>query len=489
MSDVKVALAHSPERQRALFGYAVSDAKVFQMVHASFETLGPIWVNAYLAKLWNAMLAYRKASQERHPTVAEIQTSPEVIGDDALTQKRTLQELDMALKARVDFDYNVLESDLIEWRRFVLLKTEVTEIARLYNRSDIDSAGKTVEKLASALELLNNSKVNRLEPSAVRLFGEEEDRQKDLPWALSYGVSFLDECTGGILPRSLIVIGGKTGYGKTQLITRVAEANAQAGKRVTLLALEAEDREIERRLKYEYIVREAIKDGLNPIEWSYQDWRLCKLKEADKYESEATRHLLKALANMRTFYRNSGDFGVDEMERLVGRAAKESDLVILDHLHYVDVDGDNENTEYKRVVKKLRDLALNHGVPIVVIAHLRKTQGGRSAAIVPQLDDFHGTSDITKIATTVIAMGRPKDIEYSGVAGTRPYGIPTYLRLVKHRVEGARTWQTAIAFFQGSGYASQYAIGQLTDFDTKWEPYQKRPYWAVNGTVPILGAC
>jgi hypothetical protein len=103
------------------------------------------------------------------------------------------------------------------------------------------------------------------------------------------------------------------------------------------------------------------------------------------------------------------------------------------------------------------------------------------------LDDFHGTSDIVKIATTCIIIGKPHEVAYSGV---KPNGYPTFIRVVKHRLDGSRTWPTSINFFQPQTgtYAAEYAIGHLTAHDTKWDPLIPVPAWAKSASVSLIGA-
>ncbi len=57
------------------------------------------------------------------------------------------------------------------------------------------------------------------------------------------------------------MLGAKTGIGKTALATITALHNCQQGKRVHYFALEAEEREIERRMKFQIIADLYDQDG------------------------------------------------------------------------------------------------------------------------------------------------------------------------------------------------------------------------------------
>ena len=55
-----------------------------------------------------------------------------------------------------------------------------------------------------------------------RLLGERQERMDQRPHMLSFGVHFLDCSLKGILPTDLIILGAKTGHGKTALATLIA---------------------------------------------------------------------------------------------------------------------------------------------------------------------------------------------------------------------------------------------------------------------------
>jgi replicative DNA helicase len=88
------------------------------------------------------------------------------------------------------------------------------------------------------------------EKSSTRLDGERSERRRLGARALPYHHAFLDDYLRCIMPNDLILLGAETGAGKTELARHIGAANARNGKRVYYFALEAEDKEIERRTKY-----------------------------------------------------------------------------------------------------------------------------------------------------------------------------------------------------------------------------------------------
>lgn len=496
MAETKITLAQSPEQQQALFGYLLHDERLFEQVQSHMETVGNFsWLNPYLTRLWTAVTQHHETYGVM-PSMEEVATSPAILDQDPQIRKRMLRELDESVKARAAFGLEPLLADIRNWQRAVLIDKQVTEMARRYNTGDIQGAIQVIDRLSSRLETLAGV-ADSLLPSSERVETEKGDRISAED-RLRFGVTFLDESLGGIAPRDLIVVGARTGSGKTQLITRIASANE--GKRIALFALEAEMSEIERRAKYHlaYALAQAAGEDIKGVD--YDRYISNQAPQLDKHDDRATRLAKKQLAGLRTYYRVSGDFGVDELERKMVSAAKTSDLIILDHLHYVDIDGGkNEHTELAKVIKRIRDIALGYGVPIVVVAHLRKRMGADRSKLVPEIDDIHGASEISKVATSVITFG-PVEVEYASrppwegskdspkSAGKVVW--PTIFRVGKHRREGSRTRYAGITFFDPAKghYEGSYALGALRASDSEWLQLspERYPGWARSATILLL---
>jgi nucleoside-triphosphatase THEP1 len=281
--------------------------------------------------------------------------------------------------------------------------------------------------------------------------------------------------------KDLVLIGAKTGAGKSQLVTAIAKHVAGQGAVVDMFALEAEKHEIARRIKFSMMAEEYYADADKmPINGSirYGAWRRNKLNDVlGKYEKYAQGRFDNELSGLRVHYREDGIYDHDRLEKEIKAVASSTSLIIIDHIHYVDIDGENENAAYKRIIKTIRDLTLKHGVPIIVVAHLRKTQPFRDKALVPNSEDFHGTSDLTKIATTCILLGKAPP------AMDQPVHLrPTYMRVTKSRIEGDLSWMCALTEFdiRKNIYIPGYQLGMLQDSDSKFEMLKDgfMPYWA-----------
>ena len=225
-------------------------------------------------------------------------------------------------------------------------------------------------------------------PSALRLVGEREDRLANAKGILTFGVPYLDHALGGITRGDLVLLGAKSGVGKTSLATIISLANCQQGKRVHYFALEAEEREIERRMKFQILANLYYSTRRVRVPIRFQDWYNGRLDaELGPLEDEADRELATVLANLNTYYRTESFTSQDFREQFEA-ITKETDLVILDHFHYIDDDDKDENKSAKHSVKQIRDCVLRARKPVIIVAHVRKSDRRNDTLVPATLEDF-----------------------------------------------------------------------------------------------------
>jgi hypothetical protein len=314
--------------------------------------------------------------------------------------------------------------------------------------------------------------------SADRIKGERDERAELVRRALPFGIDFLDDILRGILPNHLILLGAETGAGKTQTAVRIATHLVSKGKRVHYFALEAEPKEIERRIKHGLL---ASADPGRAV--SYTDWYWgASMGELRFEEAEALR-------NLKTYYRGR-DFQGSDIDRLFLAIQSETDLIILDHLHYVDVDEENENRGYKRLMKNIRDGALGIGRPVIAVAHVRK-KDVRSRQLVPDMDAFHGSSDIGKIATHAFTLAPARS-----VPSEAPHIANTFASVPKDRMSGSTGYVALLRYDRNLGrFLDNYTLGRQSG--DEWKQLaalkEKKPRWAARhqtyqapNTAPLM---
>jgi KaiC/GvpD/RAD55 family RecA-like ATPase len=279
--------------------------------------------------------------------------------------------------------------------------------------------------------------------------------------SLPFGIPYLDCATGGILNDDLVIVTARTGSGKTEMATIIAQACLESGKTVSFFALEAYKGEIESRLMFK-ILAEAFFTQKNFRSFerypNYHDWRRGINNDlTQKFEEEATKEFEKKYVNLHTCYREN-NFTPDDFEKKIDEVWSFTDIIILDHLHYFDFDSDNENAAMKSCIKRIRVLSQSLRKPIILVAHLRKKDKFLKS-IVPDTEEIHGSSDIGKIATMIVSSSPAFDQSQSD-----KFIFPTYLRLCKNRDDSSRTRFVGLAGFniQKNTYEQNFALGKLS---------------------------
>lgn len=292
---------------------------------------------------------------------------------------------------------------------------------------------------------------------------------------LSFGVNYLDRALVGICKNDLIVITAPTGSGKTELVSKIAEANIMAKKRVLFFALEAEEDEILSRTTYRVATNIFWNEYTSlPNKFPrYSDWYHGTSDPGfRKYAELAKEKMAPYIERVNYIYRET-EFTIKNFMQTVGIHKDSTDLIIVDHLNYFDSDDTNEVRAVSEAMKGLRDTALIYGIPIILVCHMRK-KDNRSKKLVPDLDDIHGTSNIAKIATKVILVSKETDIE------KRPnkFLSPTYFRIGKHRVDGDVTRYVGLVNFniQKNDYEETFTLGALNYEETELKIIADKDY-------------
>jgi len=302
-----------------------------------------------------------------------------------------------------------------------------------------------------------------------------EKRTTDRKGSFDIGVSYVDEYSAGIFPDDLMLVGAATGVGKTTLVSMLTELAAAAGRRVFFFALEAAEAEIESKLFYRELAALCYRENVVPAEgMRFVDFRRGRCDWIpSKYIEKAEIEVEKRLEGVTTYYKGK-EFSTKDVHRLFLAHQDEADLFILDHVHYIDHDDSNENRALKDITKAIRDTALLMGKPVICVAHLRKKQAG-DKKLLPDVDDFHGSSDLVKIATKVLVVGRAWEQKPE-----KNYYSPTYMHIAKDRSAG-KCRQIALFNFDMRRwrYSKKYSLG-IAKGGTKFAPINitDRPAWA-----------
>lgn len=480
----------SEEQQAAILGHTLGDSTLLERLR-NYGVDNDWFVTNRMSNCWKLFDEFYQKFSRAPQTSAEVAEYCDNLGNDAAYKKSVEAALRLCETSAASHKSDVLDLKIITWVKARTIAARAKEVEAAFNKGDHDAASAIIEKAAIDLrriEVMGGVIGDDFKSAADRSKEESKDRAKQADRVLNYSIKYLDEALGGIIPNDLVLIGASSGTGKSDLARSIGEANAREGKRVSFFALEAEPGEMERRIKYSLMAHEYKRQhpGMSYGYINYLDWRMNRgtsHQELGKMEDWAQQKFDAELSNLKTYYRVREDFNTATLEKKILKVSDETDLFILDHLHYVDIDGRDEHSEMHNLVKKLRDLIILLEKPVIAVAHLRKN---REKRLVPDLDDFHGISSIQKIATTAIMLSRARNV----IAPTGG-GSPTYFRIAKCRLDGDRLYNVAVTYFdKGTGYYKDpYSLGVLNGAETKWVPSgTETPYWAKNATITDVSA-
>lgn len=282
---------------------------------------------------------------------------------------------------------------------------------------------------------------------------------------IPFGNDYLDDCLGGVYPDDLILIGAATGVGKTALAVNIAWSAAQrALDPVYLFALEAEAGEVAARIAF------GALSGRSGKSYDFGGWWRGRYKDLDAYWPQVQVEIETQLGRIRTLYKRKGDFTNHNLSQQLEEIPTDAKLVIVDHLHVVDSEQfSNPNSTQHKTVRMLRDFALDRSIPVVAISHLRKKQSAERQNLMPSIDDLHGTSELSKIATGVILVARDWDTPLDAGRSS------TFVQVAKDRRGRANGMVARLDFnTYGGFYLPGYSLGHI-----RWED-RKQGFVAVD---------
>lgn len=328
-------------------------------------------------------------------------------------------------------------------------------------------------------------------------YREEEDIRLNIKKAelCTYGINVLDDPLLAIARNELVIIGADTGQGKSELVLHIARYNAKQGKKVALFYLEGGHLEAIQRMKWRDICELYFRQRINNeyIDMDYRRWMFNELDKQkltelsaqvyEEYKEQYKDNLylfpIKTDFTLENFISGLLDFhslAYKKDNPFVMDSKYGIDLVIIDHLQYFSLDKeDNEITEITKILRTVKDLVDKSNFPIILVSHLRKKGKDRG---LPGVEDFYGSSNISKIATTaiIIAPDTKEDNLHNGV-------FPTYFRIVKSRI-GIRPNYAMKCNFNLTirDYDKDYKIVRLDNMGNILPElsYNQLPRWAIN---------
>lgn len=221
------------------------------------------------------------------------------------------------------------------------------------------------------------------------------------PPKLSTGLADLDKLIGFLRPKSMVVIAGRPGSGKTMLGLQVVNHVAIRGKGVGLIiSLEMGEEELTIRTiasqgGIDLRRMEEVK-CLEREEWDRIGIAASKIKGAELYLNDTPGLTMPAIRS----------------EALKLQREKGLDILMVDYLGLVGADGKTQNRgeAVGKISIAMKNLSKELGIPVLVLAQLNRNPASRPGK-KPQASDLRDSGQIEQDADAVILVHHDPDSE------------------------------------------------------------------------------
>jgi len=239
---------------------------------------------------------------------------------------------------------------------------------------------------------------------------KRERRELDVTTACKYGIKILDEYLGGILPSELVVIWAETWIGKSELAYIMGRENARRGKKVMLFELEWDISEIALR-DLQGQVNNKLQTPVKTVQYRFNI-----NKSIYPLEDKVLEDINPNIKNNLLVFNKLKIPTLSFLKQIIEKAKDNVDMIIIDHLHYIYLERDEELRQIGEIMRTLKTITDIIKKPIILISHLRK-KDNKMKERDPSVDDLYGSSNIGKEATTVLLLNkmRAADIHSIGI--------------------------------------------------------------------------
>ena len=220
-----------------------------------------------------------------------------------------------------------------------------------------------------------------------------------------FGINYLDKELRGIAKSDLILIGARSGAGKSTIANRIFQKNCEDGRSCALFSLENFNDDLyshDVMIEYKNLTKHY---SITPRMWQMNEFKVDyeALEKAEKIVEE--RYKGKYIINRQLGYNK------EKLKSDMVKACEDGkELIILDHIDYVDKDNPNADdisfmTDLMKTIRALQD---EYKVAVVALSHLRKPVY-KSTVIIPNENEFIGSSNKAKESTVVILIAPDDD--------------------------------------------------------------------------------
>ncbi len=323
------------------------------------------------------------------------------------------------------------------------IQTEVSEAGRVWDicqtalrklsSGEFDLTDKLIQALIAGntddTTITSAGDVTRETLDRIEAIIEARETGGDNPYSIPYGISVLDNITNGMQNQDLIIIGARTGEGKSafanQIIMNVS-VKTENPKTGLLISLEMDN------------VQNMIRMIANKT--GVENYKIAGGYIPDN-EWENLFDKATELSNGKILFGQCRDNKIDTVISTImkAKATHNIDYAVVDYLQLVWGDGKDIYSRVTDVAKKLKSTAKALDIPIIAPCQLsravtkdlsRSTKQDVMDNPIPRLSDLRSSGDIEQEAGTIIFIHAN---EFYQNAGDRPNEVEGELILAKSR--------------------------------------------------------
>lgn len=298
-------------------------------------------------------------------------------------------------------------------------------IKKAYDSDEKDALAYAESLIFSLAENERNSDLEQIDETLDVVLSKFETIQKDVSslQGLSTGFFALDDITNGLQKSDLIFVAARPGIGKTALTMNIAtHAAIEKNAKVAVFSLEMPKVQLVQRMLCSLAsvsMSKALKGELTAAEWTKLYGALKKLKSAGIYIDDSSLNTpAQILSKCRKIKREKG-----------------LDLVVIDYLQLMSGDSnknENRQQEISEISRKLKILAKELNVPVIVLSQLSRAVENRTGHR-PVLSDLRESGSIEQDADMVIFIHKKEMYDQASGKEIDNDNMSVELIIAKHR--------------------------------------------------------
>lgn len=279
------------------------------------------------------------------------------------------------------------------------------ELASVGGKISNGFTGETVDLInftTREVERISNQSVSQAVVTDLASACDQVMEQEVSGW--STGFPTLDKATGGWKPGEVTILAARPGMGKTAFALTLAEHACKMEKRVLFISYEMKVGGLAARLACAEIRRRGGEVAINTLR-----------RTENEQVKENFEHVRSSFADLPLFISDNCGRTMEDVTLLLRKMSREQpiDLIIIDYLQLMKASNrykGNKPAEVGELSNQLKEMALKHGVPVLVLCQLNREVEKRDNKR-PQLSDLRWAGEIEQDADLVFFLYREEYYE------------------------------------------------------------------------------